>query len=83
MKQHHKTTHSSARASIRQRAPDRPDLDAERLAHVQHILGHKAPETTLAFYAEINEGPATDCWQAYLADNKSGSAKGFRKKGRR
>ena len=39
---------------LRHGAPDRPVLDADRLAHMQRFSGHKDPEATLAFYAEFD-----------------------------
>ena len=66
-----RTALSPASACIRQGVPDRPDLDAEGLAPVQHFLGHKGAEMTLAFYAEIDENLAINRWEEYLADKKS------------
>ncbi len=74
---------SQAPASPRQGVPDRPDSDVERLANGQHLLGHKGLETTLAFYAAINENLAIDRWQTYLADKKSRQPNGLKKKGLR
>ncbi|MDO5642600.1 MAG: site-specific integrase [Paracoccus sp. (in: a-proteobacteria)] len=40
--------------------------DPNRLPDVQRLLGHKRLETTLAYYAEIDEALALDRWQAHL-----------------
>jgi len=55
--------------------------DPDRLPDVQRLLGHTSLETTLEFYAEIDENFALDRWQAYLADKKSRQPRGFKKKG--
>lgn len=57
--------------------------DPNRLPDVQRLLGHISLETTLEFYAEIDEHFALERWQAYLADKKSRQPTGFKKKGRR
>lgn len=57
--------------------------DPDRLPDVQRLLGHISLETTLEFYAEIDETFAIDRWQAYLADKKSRQPNGFKKKGLR
>lgn len=57
--------------------------DPDRLPDVQRLLGHISLETTLEFYAEIDETFAIDRWQTYLADKKSRQPKGFKKKGLR
>ncbi len=55
--------------------------DPDRLPDVQRLLGHTSLETTLTFYAEIDENLALDRWQKYLADKKSRHPKAFKKKG--
>ncbi|WP_372921961.1 site-specific integrase [Roseovarius sp.] len=57
--------------------------DPDRLPDVQRLLGHMSLETTLAFYAEIDENLALDRWQAYLADKKSRQPTALKKKGLR
>ncbi len=57
--------------------------DPDRLPDVQRLLGHISLETTLEFYAEIDEHLALDRWQAYLVEKKSRQPNGFRKKGLR
>lgn len=57
--------------------------DPNRLPDVQRLLGHISLETTLEFYAEIDEHFALERWQAYLADKKSRQPTGFKKKGLR
>ncbi|WP_143114973.1 hypothetical protein [Jannaschia rubra] len=71
MKRHHTIALSSPPASLRQGIPDRPHSDADGLAHELRLLRQKGPETTLAFYAVVNEGRAIDRWRAYLTDKKS------------
>ncbi|UWR32682.1 site-specific integrase [Sulfitobacter sp. W027] len=55
--------------------------DPNRLPDVQRLLGHISLETTLEFYAEIDEHFALERWQAYLSDKKSRQPAGFNKKG--
>ena len=55
--------------------------DPDRLPDVQRLLGHMSLETTLAFYAEIDETFALERWQAYLADKKSRQPAGLHRKG--
>jgi integrase/lambda repressor-like predicted transcriptional regulator len=57
--------------------------DPDRLPDVQRLLGHKSLETTLEFYAEIDENLALDRWQAYLTDKKSQQPKGLQRKANR
>jgi integrase/lambda repressor-like predicted transcriptional regulator len=57
--------------------------DPNRLPDVQRLLGHKSLETTLEFYAEIDEHLALDRWQAYLVEKKTRQPNGFKKKGLR
>jgi integrase len=56
--------------------------DPNRLPDVQRLLGHKSLETTLRYYAEIDENLALDRWQQFLADRKSGQPKALMKKGK-
>jgi hypothetical protein len=56
--------------------------DPNRLPDVQRLLGHKSLETTLRYYAEIDENLALDRWQTFLTDKKSPQPKGFVKKGK-
>lgn len=45
--------------------------DPNRLPDVQRLLGHKSLETTLAYYAEIDEDLALDRWNEHLSNRKS------------
>lgn len=56
--------------------------DPDRLPDVQRLLGHVSLETTLEFYAEIDETFALDRWQAYLADKKSRQPNNLKRKKR-
>lgn len=56
--------------------------DPDRLPDVQRLLGHMSLETTLEFYAEIDESLSLDRWQTYLADKKSRQPNGFKRKER-
>lgn len=71
MKRHHAIALSSPPDSLRQGVPDRPGSDADELPHEQRLRRHKGAETTLAFYAVVNEGRAIDRLRAYLTDKKS------------
>jgi integrase len=55
--------------------------DPNRLPDVQRLLGHKSLETTLRYYAEIDENLALDRWQSFLTDQKSTQPAGFKKEG--
>ncbi|TMV14588.1 tyrosine-type recombinase/integrase [Arenibacterium halophilum] len=44
--------------------------DPNRLPDVQRLLGHKTLETTLEFYAEIDETLALERWQKHLTKRK-------------
>lgn len=54
--------------------------DPDRLPDVQRLLGHVSLETTLEFYAEIDETFALDRWQTYLADKKSRQPNNLKRK---
>lgn len=53
--------------------------DPDRLPDVQRLLGHTSLETTLSYYAEIDENLALDRWHKFLADKKSRQPKSLRK----
>jgi|AntRauTorcE11898_2_1112593.scaffolds.fasta_scaffold15328_3 hypothetical protein len=44
------------------------------------LLGHKRLETTLAYYAEIDEDLALHRWSNYLADQKTRKPERLKKK---
>lgn len=51
--------------------------DPDRLPDVQRLLGHKSVQTTLAYYAEIDEALALGRWQQHLS-RKTHSKQGGR-----
>ena len=46
----------------------------DNLPRVQILLGHKSLNTTVEYYAELDENLVMDGWQTYLEDKRGQAA---------